>query len=463
MPLRTILFGVVFVGFVIAGLQAPAWGVCAYVLNYCIGPERQWWTAPLSQMGVRFSLTLAAATALGFVLHYGALRDKFGRSALLGQEKLLLLFLGMVWLSTAIGDPTVGHYTVIDHPSVKMTKIMIFVFLLTHIVTELKNLDRLVWALILGALALGVEAYGVPYSRFVSGRLERIGGPDFAEANFFAAFMATMLPLIGVQFLRTGWRGKAVCLVAGVLTTNAVVLTRSRGAVVGLLAGCLAAVVFAPARMRSKIIAGLIVALLGGLYLSDPQFLQRASTITRSEKERDVSAQSRIRLTAAGFQIISDHPFGIGAGNYFQVIGRYIPEYEGKDAHNTYMRCATELGVQGAAVFLLLIGNAFAMLFRLGKRAAPLPESTRREVTHLRYAIILCTTVLLFCCATISLTYVEALWWLLALPVCLQRAVENLEQVPSHRRNGPPHDAIAPARPAGAAPGRGESASTEPF
>ena len=427
MPLRTILFALAFAGLAIAGLQAPIWAVCGYVLNYCIGPERQWWAAPLREMGLRFSLTLAGATALGFLLNYGKLKPKFGRAALLGHEKLILLFLGIVWLSTALGEPTIGRYTVIDHPSVKLTKVVIFVLLLTHIVTDLKHLNLLLWALILGALALGLEAYGVPYRRFAKGRLEGIGGPDFSEANFFAAFMATMLPLIGVQFLRTGWTGKAVCLVSGVFTTNAVILARSRGAVVGLVAGCLMALVLAPARMRSKIIAGLIVAILGGLYLADPPFLRRASTITRPEEERDASAQSRIRLTAAGLQMVNDHPLGIGAGNFYQTIGSYIPEYAGKDAHNTYIRCATELGVQGAVVFLLLIGNAFGILLKLRRQAAQLPESSRQDVAYVSFALMVCMSVLFVCCITISLVYLEALWWILALPVCLRRAAYNAE------------------------------------
>jgi putative inorganic carbon (hco3(-)) transporter len=235
------------------------------------------------------------------------------------------------------------------------------------------------------------------------------------------------LPLIGVQFLRSGRWGKLICLVAGVFTANAVILTRSRGAVVGLAAGALIAVIFSPPNKRLLIIGCLAVVMVGGFCLADIQFLTRASTIDRPEEERDSSAQSRIRLAQAGTQMLSDHPFGVGAGNFYQTIGRYIPEYEGKDAHNTYVRCFTELGVQGGIVFLFLIGNAVFMLFRIRKNAILLPEYHRDDVIYFSYGLLMAISVLFTCCLTISLTYVEFLWWVLALPVCLDRVVQNLQ------------------------------------
>ena len=68
---------------------------------------------------------------------------------------------------------------------------------------------------VIGAMILGMQAWSTPYSAFEGGRLETVGGPDFRECNFFAAYMATMLWIIGTQFVRSGWVGKTVCFVAG--------------------------------------------------------------------------------------------------------------------------------------------------------------------------------------------------------------------------------------------------------
>ena len=428
MGLKTILFGGLLGAAVVVGLFAPIWAVLAYVVDYSLGSASQWWSLPLRQMGIRFSFSLAIAALLGTFLNYSRLKLNFGRSALLSQEKLILLFLGIVWLSLLFGEATVGRYTTVDHLSVKMTKVVIFVFLLTHVVTRLKDMNLLVWTLVLGALSLGYDAYGSPRSAFVKGRLEGVGGPDFSDANYFATYMAAMLPLIGAQFLRARWRGKLACLAAGVFTTNAIILTRSRGAFLGLAVGVVAALLLSPVKHRAKIFAGVLVAAIGAVYLMDPQFIARMSTITRSDEERDESAASRLTLVKAGVRMMADHPFGVGAGNFYQNIGHYIPEYPGKDAHNTYVRCGTELGVQGATVFMLLIGNAFVVLRNIRRRSVYLPEPAASDLQMLSFGMTISLCVLLTSCLTMSLTYVEFLWWILLLPVCVQRALHNAER-----------------------------------
>ena len=324
MGLKTILFILLFAFCSGGALFSPILGVLGYVGNYVIGPGGKWWHAPLSPLGIRYSYLLALLTGVGIALNWRRLR--FGKSIFVRQEKLILLFLGIVWMSVAIGEATVGQYTKVDHPSMKMTKMVIFALMLSHVVTDFKNLDRLLWVLIIAALILGLQAYDTPRSAFNRGRLESVGGPDFREANYLAAYLAAMLPLIGVQFLRSKWLGKATCLLAGVFVTNAIILTRSRGAVLGLALGVLVALLLAPKKHRSKILIGLIVAGLGGLYLTDPQFIARTSTIARPQEERDAASQNRIAIWRGAAKMIVSNPLGVGAGNFFQTIGRYAPD-----------------------------------------------------------------------------------------------------------------------------------------
>ncbi len=424
MGLRTLLFGGLFAVCVVGALIQPVLGLVGYIAHYSVGPESQWWGAPLNRLGIRYSFTLAIATAVGMVLNWRSLglRGPLLRS----QEKLLLVFLGIVWLSVLIGQETVGRYTTaVDHPSIKFTKIVIFVLMLTHIANRPRKLEIVLWALIGGALYLGFHAWEMPRRAFSGGRLEGVGGPDFAESNFFGAYMAMMLWLIGFQFLRSRWIGRVVCFVAGGFVANAIILTRSRGAVVGLVAGGLVAVLVAPAKHRMKIAAGLIVAGIGFLWLTDPQFIQRSTTIMRAEGERDSAAQSRVRLANAGWRMMKDHPLGVGAGNFYQNIGRYIPEYAGKDAHNTYIRAGTELGFQGAAVLVLLIINGFLTLRRASRSAEDLPEDQRDNVRLLAHGLMCALATMLACCLTVSLTYVEFTWWAFLLPVCFERSVQH--------------------------------------
>jgi len=399
MPLKTILFIVFFVTCCGGSLVAPIWGVLGYVVNYCIDPGSQWYSAPIRSLGIRYSYVLALMTAIGMALNWRRL--SFGKSILIKQEKLILLFLGVVLLSLAIGEKTVGRYTTVIHPSFKMVKLVIFLLMLTHVVTSFKDLNKLLWGMTIAALILGLKAYDMPRSAFLHGRLENVGGPDFNESNFLAAFLAAMLPIVAIQFLRSGWLGKILSLAAGVFAFNTIVLTRSRGV--------------------------LVIVALGGYYLTDPQFRARASTITNSESERDSAAQSRFDLAQAAIRIIADHPLGVGAGNFYQTIGRYDHRYANKDVHNTYFRCGTELGLQGMFIFALVLVNAFKQLRDVTQRAKDLPADVHKNIVLLSYGFTVSLVILLACCLTVSLLYVEFIWWLLSIPVCLWRAMYNLE------------------------------------
>ncbi len=426
MSIKTVLF---ICGFLICAGGAPfvpVLGILGYVAHYSIGPERQWWAAPIQHWGIRYSFTLGALTALGILLNFKRLR--YGKNFLVLQEKLILLLLGVVWLSTLINESTAEHMVAMsDHPSVKMAKMVIFTLMLTHVITTMKDLDRLFWVLILGAFVLGLQAYSAPRADFMQGRLNSVGGPDFREANVLGAYLAAMLPIIGVQFYRSKWIGKGICLLAGVFATNAIVLTRSRGTLLGIGAGILAAILLAPLKHRIKILVGLVIAVGGGLYLSDPQYRDRTVTIVQPEEERDTSAQSRIEIWRGGIRMLWDNPLGVGAGNFRQAIERYAPEHPDRDAHSTYIRCAGELGFLGITIFVGLAVNAIISLRRVIKRCGELLQAEQDQFAYTSYGLVVSLCTILGCSITMSQLYIEYLWWIMMLSVCLHRAMENVE------------------------------------
>jgi hypothetical protein len=421
--LKGLLFISLFAFCALGALALPHLGVYAYLADYCINPADQWWGRPFAHMGIRFSFTLALATMAGIVLQRNKL--KFGERLLYGQETLLLVFLALVWLVFFVTPETVGRYSVTDHPTVKLTKIFIFTLMMTHVVTDLKKLKGLFAVLAGAALLLGVKAWNTPYSQFARGRLEGIGGADFAEANFFAAFMAAMLPLIGIMFLRSALAGKIFYTLSAAFTANAVILCRSRGAFLGLVMGALAAFVFAPRKYRKHIVILCMAGIAGVIYLSDDFFIQRITTITTDQSEMDASAASRIQLWKAGIRMVASHPLGIGPGNWYQSIEHYIPEYAGKDAHSTYVKCFAELGVIGMAVFVLFLLQAYQNLRRVYHQAHGLPPSEEEEFIQLYFAVLVSIVILLTCALTITMIYTEILWVLLMLPLCLKRALDN--------------------------------------
>jgi multisubunit Na+/H+ antiporter MnhC subunit len=424
MSIKGLLFIGLFGFCAVGALFLPQLGIYGYLADYAINPGNQWWGAPFYRLGLRGSFTLALCTLVGIALHHRKL--KYGDKILYGQEWCLLIFLSVVWALTFLAPETVGRYTTTDHPSVKLTKIFIFCLMMTHVITDIKKISGLFWVLASTSLILGINAWDTPYRRFVSGRLEGIGGADFDEANFFAAFMAAMLPIIAIQFMRSkNWIEKIYALICGVFTANAIILCRSRGAFIGMAAGALASLWFAPKGLRIKIIALLLIGALGVIYLTDEFFIDRIMTITADQSSMDKSTTDRIELWKAGIKIFSRNPLGIGPGNWYQTIGRHAPEYEGKDSHSTFIKCAVELGILGIAFFLLLLVQGYLNLKRVVNGIGILSPEEAHDFRQYFFAMVIATVVLLACALTITMIYIEIVWVIIMLPICLRRAYAN--------------------------------------
>ena len=430
MPLKTICFLGGFFICCFGALVTPLLGIVGGVLYYIIGTG--WWTSPIRDWGVRYFYLIAISTIIGTAINWSKLR--FGKSFLEKQEKFTLLFLAIVWISMVFAEKTIAeNYLIVDHPSIRLTKIIIFAFLITHIVTRIGYMNVFFWALILGTILLDLRAIQIPRRDYLSGRLETVGGTDFRSANDLAIFLAVVLPVIGIMFLKTHWPGKIVCAASGVLSLSVIVLTRSRSGLLGLIGGAFILALFAPSRHRGKILACLILASIGFYSLMDERFITRSKTILTGTEIQDKSAQNRLAIWRGGIQMIRDNPQGVGAGNFMQTIGRYSPglgtrdaqNLAERDAHSTYVRCAAELGLHGFAIFLILLLNAFVMLIRIRRRISNLPSIHQTEFQLMSSALAASLTVFIVSGLTGTLLYFESFWWWLLLPVCLQRCLNN--------------------------------------
>ena len=423
MPAKAIIFIVLFLICTVGAVFLPHIGIYAYVSDYYMGSASQWWAAPFRAMGIRFSLTIAVVTIIGIFLKWKNL--KFGRGLLYKQETLIVIFLIFVWFFSIIGEETIGRYSTSDHPTVKLTKIVVFAMMMSHLITDINKLTGLVWVFIFGCLMLGVEAWSTPYSSFSGGRLEGIGGPDFRDSNRFGGFMAGMLFVIGAQFLRSGLIGKLICFLAGGFTANAVILTRSRGAVLAVGAGMFVLLMTVPQKYRFFILSVLIIAGAGIFYLTDTTSLERTATVTATTEERDKSAQSRLDIWAGGYKMFKDNLLGVGPGNFYQNIGRYQPLHPGRDAHNTIIRCIGELGLWGIVLFGWIVLNASLIYYKFIRLYILYQDDMHRDFLWLSLGLLCCLGAMFTYGMTGTLLYTEYLWWMLAVPVCLQRSYDN--------------------------------------
>ena len=144
--------------------------------------------------------------------------------------------------------------------------------------------------------------------------------------------------------------------------------------------------------------------------------------------------------------MVMDSPQGVGAGNFLQKIGQYVPERSGCDAHSTYIRCVAELGLPGLVLLLAMIANAFFMLVRTRTRVHRLDAEGDRRCQYVDHGLLVSLAVFLTTGLFGTLLYVESFWWFLALPVCLCRAIDNAERdiVPENEQ---PHASTASGEP----------------
>jgi O-antigen ligase len=392
-----------------------------------------WWGGSLLDWGIRYSLFLAIATALGLIFHRSKLKFKgFFES----QNILLIIFLGLVWLSIPLGfglNPEESN-------AVKMTKVTIILLMASYVIINLKRYEMMVWTLILAGLYLGYEAFNAPGWMFSGGRLNvGIGGSDFSEGNFLGAHFAMLLPFLGVMFIKGSWKSKVLCLISGVFVTNSIILCRSRGIFLAILAGILTAIIFSIRRQRLKIFFGIGIAIVGAIFLTDPGFWRRMEGIETDAAQMDASTRGRLLAWEASLSMASDYPLGVGEGNFKKYIGQYNPEMIGRDTHNTFLRCLAELGIQGALILLLLIANAFWILFKLKKKIQHLPN--KKDFLWHIYSLKIALAIYLVAGLFITHTYIEEFYWLLMYPVFLKRSVQNeidvlhIPQTKGHQRS----------------------------
>jgi len=418
LPLKTILYLILLSSCIIGSIvYTPLIGVLGYLGSYNINPVGHWWGGPLVDWGIRYSLFLAIATAIGLILHRPRprLRDLFEFQIL-----LLVGFLGLVWLSVLLGF----GFNPEESNAVKMTKVTIILLMASYVIINLRRYEMMIWTLIIAGLYLGYEAFSAPDWMFQGGRLNvGVGGSDFGEGNVLGAHFAMLLPFLGAMFLRGGWKTKVICLLPGVFVTNSIILCRSRAIFLAILVGIISAIVFSIRRQRLKIVFGVGVAVVGAIFLTDPGFWKRMEGIDTNTAQIDASARGRLLAWEAALSMASDYPLGVGEGNFKKYIGQYSPEMMGRDTHNTFLRCLAELGVQGAFVLLLLIGNAFWILFRLKKKIRDLPQ--KEDLLWHIYALKIALIIYLVSGIFITHTYIEEFYWLLMFPVFLKRCAED--------------------------------------
>jgi O-antigen ligase len=282
-------------------------------------------------------------------------------------------------------------------------------------VRGMRDVERLALVYLVGAVLYST----VVITRFDlgSGNAWRLGHLYYYDANDFATFIVTALPL-AIYFAHAG-RSPAVRLFAlGGLAplTLGFVWSGSRGGFIALFAVVGFVVLrFSTIPLRWRLSATALVAVMLLMTASD-QYWEQMGTITSDTDYNHTSETGRLQIWSRGIGYMLQSPvLGVGPGNFQTAEGTLSPLAERQQfgigvrwnaPHNSFVQVGAELGLPGIALYVAVIASAFRAL----RRSAALT----RALTASLLGFVVGSFFL-------SLAYSEMLYTLVALSVGVQK------------------------------------------
>jgi hypothetical protein len=256
-------------------------------------------------------------------------------------------------------------------------RVLVFFFLLVIAIRGTKDLLLFIQAFflsvgVLAALSLTVLQISRSYTGY------RLASDVMYDANDLGMLFVTAIPLgLLVMESTRGWR-RWITAVSLVLIPAAMVLTGSRGAMVGLLAISLPLLL---SMNHVSVIRRLAVVAVvsGGMVLAAPEgYWDRMATIfspTEDYNYTDYYGRTEIAKRGVGYML--RFPLaGVGVSNFGRADGTLVRTLDTGGAvrwiapHNTYVQVGAEMGVGALGLWLALLGAGSVGLM-LRRRSIP--------------------------------------------------------------------------------------------
>jgi O-antigen ligase len=201
---------------------------------------------------------------------------------------------------------------------------------------------------------------------------------DLGAMTLLMTGLALAIATVRTERRRVRW---AVGLCVPVMIAI-MLLTQSRGVFIGLIVG-FAPALLAQIRKRPSIAVPVIIAVVVAGVLLPAAVTHRLGGITKltssetiAEADPEGSAEQRLEISKVAWRIFTDHPLiGVGIGCYADANERYSAALGKRDAHDTYLTLAAELGLPGLLLWLGLVGSVLLHLKRhrsIAVSAAPI-------------------------------------------------------------------------------------------
>lgn len=351
MSLTAIVFVLAFTTTLILALvRHPIYGLYAYMLAFYGFPHGNWWGSALPDL--RWIMIAAVVTFIG-IMRLEPDRDRPAWYANPGIW-LLMAFTIWLWIQQFWAMVPAAH----EYFATTYTKFVIFFYLMYRIIDDEETIYKFLLAHVIGCAYYAWLAYNVEGG----GRIGQIAGPNMEGTSAFAAHLTTGLLFAGILLFRTGWKIRILILLAAALILNGIILTQTRGAFLGMMAGGLALIYLAPRAKRILFYSAGVLAVVLFLMLTNETFWQRMGTIVNAVEKEDMdgSAESRWVLIDAQWKMFQHYPL-IGSGHRGTTVlaplyldERWLVSSGGRASHNTFMSLVVEQGIIGTTTYLLL-------------------------------------------------------------------------------------------------------------
>ncbi len=297
--------------------------------------------------------------------------------------------------------------TVDTMPRLRMLAVALCVLSLYLVVQSVLAYHFGVWqdVLVLTGQPETVEDAGVPPLM----RVRAFGHMN--DPNDLAQGLITAMPLAWVGWRRGRPARNALLAVLTVALAYGVYLTKSRGAVVSLIA--VAFLLVRALSRRSGWVMPAAATVVVGLVLFGAGFAGG-----REFSAGESSASSRIEAWGAGIQMLRQHPlFGVGYHTFEENFER--------TAHNSFVHCFAELGMTGYFFWVgLLVATAAGLnAVRRTESRGELADGFRKWALMLQLSFYGFLVGAFF----LSRTYVPTLYIVIAMAVALMRIADDSE------------------------------------
>ncbi|MCG8517062.1 MAG: O-antigen ligase family protein [Pseudomonadales bacterium] len=435
-----LLFIVVVMGGVAATfLVSGAASFILYQLIYFLNPGARWWSVEIPQLSYSFIAAVLMLFSLGIRYRQYTEVSPWRRQP---AFKWMLALLVMYFLANLYAlNPAAHHRFTID-----LAKLVVIVLVAYKLLNSERTLNAALWGYLIGATYIGYLA--TITGRNSGDRVEGIGLVDSPDANGVAAALVPAGALLMYYAWMGNWKVRMLCVFCGALIANGLVLINSRGAFLGVVAGSglyLLYMIFSRYRGKGQRAMAIVIAiagLSGALYVTDAQFWERMSTLQDLESRE--SGSGRVTFWLTTFDMLEDHPMGMGVQGYNQLASVYMDDatrggVENRSVHSMWFQGLSEVGPVGFAFFLIML----VTLYRSTKRARRWVIANGDNRVYFKMLAIECGLISYLAAATfINQFRAEILYWMVMLVAVavnvfyLQKVTEeNATPVRGRRRN----------------------------